>query len=171
MRIKFAEAIYHVMARGDRREAIVRDDKDRRTFLRALGEACQREGFRLHAHVLLTNHYHFLIETPEGNLSRGMGWLQNAFAHRINTRLRHWGPAHMRYLRELVLPHPAMKTILEEPERSGDRLPLGSLKGGETINASWPSPTPEPAFPAASKPWPTSWEPGGCGPPWKPSWR
>lgn len=91
VRIEFAGGMYHVMARGDRREAIVRDDEDRRTFLRTLGEACKRTGFRVHAYVLMTNHYHLLLETPEANLSRGMGWLQNAYTRRINVRHKLWG--------------------------------------------------------------------------------
>ncbi len=91
VRIEFPGAIYHVMARGDRSESIVRDDEDRRTFLRTLGEVCERAGFRIHAYVLMTNHYHLLLETKEPNLSRGMAWLQNAFTRRINTRHRLWG--------------------------------------------------------------------------------
>jgi len=46
VRIEFPGAIYHVMARGDRRELIVRDDEDRQTFVRTLGEGCERAGFR-----------------------------------------------------------------------------------------------------------------------------
>lgn len=91
VRIEFAGAMYHVMARGDRQEAIVRDDEDRRTFLRTLGEACKRSGFRVHAYVLMSNHYHLLLETPEANLARGMGWLQNAYTRRINVRHKLWG--------------------------------------------------------------------------------
>jgi len=83
--------MYHVMARGNRREAIVRDDQDRVTFLRTLSEACERTGFHVHAYVLMTNHYHLLLETPQANLARGMGWLQNAYTRRINTRHRLWG--------------------------------------------------------------------------------
>ena len=91
IRIEFPGALYHVMARGDRREAIVRDEEDRRTFVRTLGEGCERAGFRVHAWVLMSNHYHLLLETPEASLSRGMGWLQNAYTRRINTRHRLWG--------------------------------------------------------------------------------
>ena len=91
VRIEFPGAMYHVMARGDRREPIVTDDQDRKTFVRTLGEACERAGFRVHAYVLMSNHYHLLLETPQGNLARGMGWLQNAFTRRINTRHRLWG--------------------------------------------------------------------------------
>jgi putative transposase len=91
VRIEFPGAMYHVMARGDRREAIVRDDEDRRTFVRTLGQASERAGFRVHGWVLMTNHYHLLVETPEANLSRGMAWMQNAFTRRLNTRHRLWG--------------------------------------------------------------------------------
>ncbi len=91
IRIEFEGAMYHVMARGDRRGAIVKDDEDRRTFVRTLGEASERAGFRVHAYVLMSNHYHLLLETPQANLARGMGWLQNAFTRRINTRHRLWG--------------------------------------------------------------------------------
>ena len=51
VRIEFPGAIYHVNACGDRRELIVRDDEDRRTFVRTLGECCERAGFRVHARV------------------------------------------------------------------------------------------------------------------------
>lgn len=91
VRIEYAGAFYHVMARGDRREAIVKDDEDRKTFVRTLGEAAGRAGFRIHAWVLMTNHYHLLVETPEANLSKGMGWMQNAYTRRINVRHGLWG--------------------------------------------------------------------------------
>ena len=88
VRIEFEGAMDHVMARRDRREANVRDDGDRRTFVRTLGEASVRAGFRVHAYVQMNNHYHWLLETPKANLSRGMGWMQNAFTRRVNTRHR-----------------------------------------------------------------------------------
>ncbi len=91
VRIEYPGAVYHVMARGDRLEPIVSDDEDRKTFVRTLAKACQRAGFRLHAYVLMPNHYHLLLETPQANLSRGMAWLQNAYTRRINTRHRLWG--------------------------------------------------------------------------------
>jgi REP element-mobilizing transposase RayT len=83
-RIEFAGAVYHVLDRGDRREAIVRSDGDRAAFLRTLGEVCQRSGWRVHAFVLMSNHYHLLIETPQANLVRGMGWFQTTWTVRFN---------------------------------------------------------------------------------------
>ena len=79
VRIEFPGALYDVMARGDRRELIVRDDEDRRTFVRTLGEGCARAGFRVHAWVLMTATTIICCwRPPEANLARGMGWLQNA---------------------------------------------------------------------------------------------
>ena len=77
IRIEFPGALYHVMARGNRREPIYRDDEDRRYFLKALAQACERTGWRIHGWVLMTNHYHLLIHTPEANLVAGMKWLQS----------------------------------------------------------------------------------------------
>jgi REP element-mobilizing transposase RayT len=91
IRIEYAGALYHVMARGNRREPIYRDDDDRRFFLKTLAEACERAGWRVHAWVLMGNHYHLLIETPEGNLVAGMKWLQNTYTRRFNIRHRLWG--------------------------------------------------------------------------------
>jgi REP element-mobilizing transposase RayT len=91
VRIEYAGAFYHVMARGNRKGDIVFDDEDRKTFLRTLGEVCKRAGFRIHAYALMSNHYHLLLETPQANLTAGMGWFQNAYTRRINTRHRLWG--------------------------------------------------------------------------------
>ena len=81
-RVEFAGAVYHVLDRGDRREAIFKDDADRRRFLETLGEACARTGWRVHAFVLMSNHYHLMIETPQANLVAGMRWFQTTWTMR-----------------------------------------------------------------------------------------
>lgn len=91
VRIEFPGAIYHVMSRGDHQEAIFRDDQDRRRFLETMGEACQQTGWRIHAYVLMGNHYHLLLETPEPNLSVGMKWLQGTYTQRFNSRHKVYG--------------------------------------------------------------------------------
>jgi len=63
-RMEFDGAMYHVMCRGDRREAVFQDDVDCERFLETLGQACERTGWRVHAYVLMGNHYHLLLETP-----------------------------------------------------------------------------------------------------------
>jgi putative transposase len=85
-RIEFAGAVYHVMSRGNRGETIFHDDDDRRQFLHCLDETCERTGWKIHAYVLMANHYHFLLETPEPNLVVGMKWLQGTYTQRFNRR-------------------------------------------------------------------------------------
>jgi REP element-mobilizing transposase RayT len=91
LRLEYPGAFYHVMARGNSRALIFRDDRDRTLFVQTLGEACQRTGWQVHAWVLMGNHYHLVVETPEPNLVAGMKWLQNAYTRRFNARHRHWG--------------------------------------------------------------------------------
>ena len=91
LRIEYAGAVYHVMARGNQGRAIFHDDQDRRRFLETLGEACEKTGWRVHAYVLMGNHYHLLVETPEGNLVAGMKWLQGTYTQRHNGRHKVFG--------------------------------------------------------------------------------
>jgi putative transposase len=91
LRIQYPGAVYHVMARGSHGQAIFADDKDRQRFLETLAETCQKTGWRVHAYVLMGNHYHLLIETPEGNLVAGMKWLQSAYTQRYNRRHKLFG--------------------------------------------------------------------------------
>ena len=88
VRIEFPGAVYHVLDRGDRRETIFRDDRDREMFLAILGQACARTGWRVHAWVLMSNHYHLLVETPQPTLVAGMHWLQTTYTMRFNRRHR-----------------------------------------------------------------------------------
>ncbi len=70
LRIDYPGAYYHAMARGNRREAIFRDEEDRARWVETLAETCAMTGWRVHGWVFLSNHYHLLIETPEANLVR-----------------------------------------------------------------------------------------------------
>ena len=89
--MEYPGAFYHVMARGNRRGPIFLDDDDRRFFLKTLAQACGRTGWRVHAWVLMGNHYHLFLETPESNLVDGMKWLQNTVTRRFNIRHDEWG--------------------------------------------------------------------------------
>jgi putative transposase len=86
LRIEYEGAAYHVMARGDQGEPIFADDRDRDIWVNTLGEACEKTGWHIHAYVLMSNHYHLLLETPEGNLVAGMKWLQGTYTQRYNGR-------------------------------------------------------------------------------------
>jgi putative transposase len=91
LRVQYAGAIYHVMSRGDRREPIFVDDRDRRRFLETLGEACQKTGWQVHAYCLMPNHFHLVLETPEANLVTGMKWFLSTYTARFNRRHKYFG--------------------------------------------------------------------------------
>ena len=86
VRIEFEGALYHVTSRGDRREAIYEDDTDRVQFLAILGEVIETFNWVCHAYCQMTNHYHLVIETPDGNLSKGMRQLNGVYTQRSNRR-------------------------------------------------------------------------------------
>jgi REP element-mobilizing transposase RayT len=86
LRIEFAGALYHVTSRGDRRETIFEDDEDRERFLSVLAEVVERFNWICHAFCLMTNHYHLVIETVEGNLSKGMRHLNGVYTQASNRR-------------------------------------------------------------------------------------
>jgi putative transposase len=86
LRIQRAGGRYQVTARGNERRAIFRDDRDRRHFLELLGELPERFGTRLHGWVLMDNHFHLLVETPEANLSQAGQWLNVSYSVWFNRR-------------------------------------------------------------------------------------
>jgi putative transposase len=79
------------MCRGNRRETIFEDEKDCVLFMETLAEVCARTGWQVFAYVLMPNHYHMVIETPEANLVTGMKWFQGTYTKRHNYRHREWG--------------------------------------------------------------------------------
>ncbi len=86
LRIEYPGAIYHVTSRGNARSMIYADDKDREDFLRILALVVERYQWLCHAYCLMGNHYHLLIETPEGNLSKGMRQINGVYTQSYNRR-------------------------------------------------------------------------------------
>jgi len=74
------------MARGDRREEIFRDERDRWKFLGYLAEGAERYRVKVHCYVLMENHFHLIVMTPEGNLSQWMHQLKTACTVYFNRR-------------------------------------------------------------------------------------
>jgi putative transposase len=91
LRLEFPGAIWHVTSRGNERRDIYRDDRDRRCFLNFLGDVVVERRWLLHAWVLMSNHYHLLIETPGVGLSRGLKWLNQQYAEMFNARYERVG--------------------------------------------------------------------------------
>jgi len=86
-RLEFSGACYHVINRGNYRRDLFAGEGAAAAFERVLDETCGRFGWRVHAYVIMRNHFHLALETPEPNLSAGMKWLQGTWVARFN-RLR-----------------------------------------------------------------------------------
>jgi putative transposase len=131
LRIEFAGALYHITSRGDRREAIYEDDVDRDAFLNVLAEVVDRFNWICHAFCLMTNHYHLVVETVEGNLSRGMRQLNGMYTQGSNRRHHRVGhlfqgrykgllvdkDAYLLELSRYVVLNPVRAGMVESPEQ------------------------------------------------------
>jgi putative transposase len=84
VRIEFPGALYHITARGNKKENIFNSDRDRMVFLKILNETVTRYQFICYAYCLMPNHYHLMIETPNGNLSLGIRELNGVYAQKLN---------------------------------------------------------------------------------------
>jgi REP element-mobilizing transposase RayT len=145
IRVEFANAVYHVTARGNERKAIYRDAADRLRFLETVEEAVTRFAVVVHAYCLMSNHYHLLLQTPRANLSAAAGWLQTTYSVRFNRRHRRSGhlfqgrfKAHLveedAYAMELV------KYIHLNPVRPRNkRKPIPAERKGELRRYRWSS--------------------------------
>ncbi len=78
--------MHHVTCRGNEKRPIFYDDEDRVTFLKFLGQAVHRFGWSVTAYVLMTNHFHLVVQTPKASLSRGMHWLNTKYVGWFNRR-------------------------------------------------------------------------------------
>jgi putative transposase len=152
LRIEYAEAIYHITSRGNARMSIFKDDKDRRMLLNILEEVNDRYHWFCHAYCLMNNHYHLVIETSDGNLSKGMRQLNGIYTMRFNRR--HGSVGHVfqgrykaiviqkeSYLLEVcryVVLNPQRAKLVEAPERwSSYRATAGIEKAHPCLTIDW----------------------------------
>jgi putative transposase len=91
LRIEFEGAIYHVTARGNERGKIFFSKRDYEKFKEYLTAAKEKYGFILHAYVLMTNHYHLILETPEKNLSKIMHFINSSYTTYTNVKRKRSG--------------------------------------------------------------------------------
>lgn len=130
------------MSRGNRGDAIFLDDKDREIFIDTLDEACTKTGWLLHAFVLMGNHYHFLLETPEANLVAGMKWLQGTYTQRFNSRHKLWGHLLQGRYKALVVDGAGgeyFSTVGGYIHLNPARAELFDLKAGKLTDYRWSS--------------------------------
>ena len=88
LRLQYEDAYYHAMNRGRGSQRIFHQHEDDGAFLETLAEARQRFGLEIHAYCFMPNHYHLLVQTPRGNLARGMRHVNGLYTQRYN-RLHH----------------------------------------------------------------------------------
>ena len=84
LRIEFKGALYHILSRGNERRDIFLGDDDYDIFLGVLEEMSYRFEVDIFAYVLMSNHYHLLIQTPDSNLSMAMQWINVSYATYFN---------------------------------------------------------------------------------------
>lgn len=91
LRIEYPGAFYHVTSRGNEKKEVFKSQKDREKFLSYLESATERYGAAIHVYCLMSNHYHLLVETPEGNLSQIMRHINGAYTNYFNTKRQRAG--------------------------------------------------------------------------------
>jgi REP element-mobilizing transposase RayT len=154
LRIEYAEAVYHITSRGNARRSIFKDDKDRGMLLNILKKVNDRYHWFCHAYCLMSNHYHLVIETPDGNLSKGMRHLNGVYTMRFN---RHHGSvghvfqgrykailiqkeSHLLEVCRYVVLNPVRAKVVEVPERwkwSSYRATAGMEKAHACLSTDW----------------------------------
>jgi putative transposase len=154
LRIEYAEAVYHVTSRGNARRSIFKDDKDREMFLSILEEVNDRYHWLCHAYCLMNNHYHLVIETPDGNLSKGMRQLNGVYTMRFNRRHGSVGhvfqgrykaivvqkESHLLEVCRYVVLNPVRARVVEAPEPwrwSSYRATAGKEKAHPCLATDW----------------------------------
>ena len=91
LRIEFDGAYYHILSRGNNKSSIFREEEDCRDFLDLLDQMNDRFSIDIYAYVLMGNHYHLLLQTRYGNLSKAMQWLGTSYTRRFDIRNRQSG--------------------------------------------------------------------------------
>lgn len=145
VRFQYAGAVYHVMARGDGGKPIFIGREDHESFLYWLERVCGSHGWRVHAWVLMGNHFHLLLETPEANLSSGMRALLGGFGQAWNFRKQRRGHVFQgRYKAVPVAGESAadahyFKSVADYIHLNPARAGLAGGKKGKLVDYPWSS--------------------------------
>ena len=154
LRIEYAGAVYHVMSRGNEKKPVFKDDTDRLNFLNTLQHVNKRYNWICHAYCLMTNHYHLLIETSDGNLSLGMRQLNGVYTQLFNKRHGRTGhlfqgrykailiqkDSHLLEVSRYVVLNPVRAKMVEKPEEyawSSYMATAGNGKPHPCLTTDW----------------------------------
>jgi putative transposase len=170
LRIQFPGAVYHVMNRGNGRQAIFADAADARRFMALLEEIAAPLGWRVQAYCLMTNHYHFVLETPQPNLSAGMQALAARYTQAFNRRHARDGQifrgrfhailvereSYLVPLVRYVVLNPVLAGLAQDPAAwrwSSYRATAGAVPAPALLDLSWMIGPYGAALPEAQKAW------------------
>jgi REP element-mobilizing transposase RayT len=103
LRIDYPDAYYHVTCRGNERKDIFRDDQDRSVFLEKLHSSLEIYTTRLHAYVLMDNHFHLIVQTPKANLSEFMRHFNVSYTGFYNRRHNRTGHLYQGRFKAIVV--------------------------------------------------------------------
>ncbi len=154
LRLEHSGAVWHVTSRGNERRAIFRDERDRERFLEVVEATVGIFRWKLHAFVLMGNHFHLLVETPEPNLSRGMRQLNGGYTQWFNCRHRRSGhlmqgrfkailvekQSHLLELARYVVLNPVRAGIVQTAGQwrwSNYRATAGLAKAPDWLEVDW----------------------------------
>ncbi|MBI4708335.1 MAG: transposase [Candidatus Omnitrophica bacterium] len=154
LRIEFEGAVYHVTSRGNRRKPIFKDESDQGSFLATLEGVNKRYNWLCHAYCLMNNHYHLIVETLEGNLSKGMRQLNGVYTQMFNKRHKKTGhifegrynailiqiESHLLEACRYVVLNPVRAKIVQKPEDwqwSSYRGTVGLDKPHSCLTTEW----------------------------------
>jgi REP element-mobilizing transposase RayT len=154
LRIEYPGAVYHITSRGNEKKAIFKDEQDYENFFNTLQRVNKRYNWLCHAYCLMTNHYHLLIETPDGNLSLGMRQLNGVYTQLYNKRHQRNGhllqgrfkgiliqkESHLLEVCRYVVLNPVRARMAESPEQwrwSSYRATAGREKPHACLATDW----------------------------------
>lgn len=154
LRIEYQGGVYHITSRGNAQQSIFLSDTDKESFLNILSSIVKRFNWLCHAYCLMDNHYHLLIETPEGNLSKGMRQLNGVYTQWFNRNHRRVGHIFQgrykaivvekeSYLLELcryVVLNPVRAGLVDRPDKwvwGSYKATAGMKKVPELLTTDW----------------------------------
>jgi REP element-mobilizing transposase RayT len=154
LRIEYSGAVYHITSRGNERKPVFTIDQDRTNFLNTLQHVNKRYNWICHAYCLMDNHYHLLIETPDGNLAIGMRQLNGVYTqlfNKLHGRVGHLfqgryksiliqKDSHLLEVCRYVVLNPVRAKIVETPEAwkwSSYRATAGRESGHPCLTINW----------------------------------
>ena len=154
LRIEYAGAVYHVTSRGNERKPVFKSDQDRLKFLNTLQHVIKRYNWICHAYCLMDNHFHLLIETPDGNLAIGMRQLNGVYTqlfNRVHSRAGHLfqgryksiliqKDSHLLEVCRYVVLNPVRAKMVEAPDAwkwSSYRATAGREAGHPCLTTAW----------------------------------